>query len=287
MGTSSLYCGPKRTVLLPSDYDPDDNPSELDPTIEQPEPEEQDSSASDNENIDGGREEEKTTTSNQSSHEVSWSGVRRSITNAMNHRTARNIKGAIRNYTKALGGHTNATHQAKTARYTAVKLFSYFSGTPEIIRNRFEEAGIRFENRTTKDILNDICLLLAPVPNDIEDSLANIALDKTIADVAMNESVDLSLLNSFNEELLKEMVGGFMKHYIYDKLIQQSEQGALSRCDDLSKLGKLEKSIKKYIDGIVDGIITNLVGSGINQSDFYRAVDALFDAAYQQMEELQ
>ena len=287
MGTSSLYGGPKKTVLLPSDYDPDDNPSGLDPTIDQPEPEEQDSGASDHENIDGGREEEQPTTPNQSSPEVSWSSARRSVTNAMNHRTARNIKGAIRNYTKALGGHRNATRQAKTARLTAVKLFSYFSGTPEIIRNRFVEASIRFENRTTKEILNDICLLLAPVPNDIEDSLANMALDKTIADVAMDESVDLSQLNSFNEELLQELVGGFMKHYIYDKLIQQSEQGALSRCDDLSKLGKLEKSIKNYIDGIVDGIIIDLVGSGVNQSDFNRAVDVLFDAAYQQMEELQ
>lgn len=287
MGTSSLYGGPKKTVLLPSDYDPDDKPSELDPIIDQLELEEQDSGTSDIENPDEGQGEGKTITTNQLSPEVTWSGVRRSMTHAMNHRTERNIKGAIRNYTKALGGHTNATRQARTARHTTVKLFSYFSGTPETIRKRFEEAGIRFENRTTKDILNDICLLLAPVPNDIEDSLANLALDKTIADIAMDESIDLSQLDSFNEELLQEMVGGFMKHYIYEKLIQQSEQGALARCEDLSKLGKLEKNIKKYIDGIVDGIIKDLVHSGINQSVFNKAVDSLFDAAYKQMEELQ
>ena len=49
---------------------------------------------------------------------------------------------------------------------------------------------------------------------------------------------------------------------------------------------KLEKSIKRYIDGIVDGIVTDVVHSGMNKSDFNTAVDGLFDAAYQQMEEL-
>lgn len=282
MGTSSLYGGPKKTVLLPSDYNPEETPWSVDQNVEQPElwkPENEDS----NKEQLGGNSD----SNNLMPLEISWSDIRRSITHSMNHMTARNVKKAIRNYTKALGGHTNATRQAKTARHTATKIISYFSGTPETIRTRFENAGIRFENRPTKDILNDICLLLAPMPNDIEDSLANSALDKTIADIAMDETIDLSLLESFSEELLQNMVGGFIKHYVYDKLIQQSEQGALARCNDLAKLNKLEKSIKKYIDGIVDGIVPDFIRSGMVQSDINKMVDGLFDAAYQQMEELQ
>lgn len=282
MGTSSLYGGPKKTILLPSDYNPEGTPWSVNQNAEQPEQDE-----SDNENSDKNQLNNNPDSDNQIPPGISWSDIRRSVTRSMNHLTARNVKTAISRYTKALGGHTNATRQAKTARRTATKIISYFSGTPETIRTRFENAGIRFENRPTKDILNDICLLLAPVPNDFEDALANSAWDKTIADIAMDETIDLSLLESFNEELLQNMVGGFIKHYVYDKLIQQSEQGALARCNDLAKLNKLEKSIKKYIDGIVDGIVPDFIRSGMVQSDINKMVDGLFDAAYQQMEELQ
>lgn len=275
MGTSNLYGGPKKTVLLPPDYNPEDNPLGVSHGGELPTQEEPNVDIPNNMN-----------SGDQLPSELPWKTVRRSMTNAVNHNTAKNVKGLIRNYAKALGGHTNATRQAKTARRTAVSLYSYFSGTPELIRTRFEQVGVLFEDRPTKDILNDICSILAPVPNDLEDSLANRALNETIADVALDENIDLTQLESFNEDLLQKMVGGFMKHYIYDKLIQQSEQGALAKCNDLSKLNKLEKSIKRYIDGIVDGIVTDVVRSDMNQSDFNMAVDSLFDVVYQQMEEL-
>ena len=170
---------------------------------------------------------------------------------------------------------------------TTGAIYTYFSGSPEAIRKRFEDAGIQFENRPTKEIFNDIFLLLAPVPNDLEDALANQALQETFADVALDDSIDLNQLDSFNEALLQRLVGGVIKHYIFDKLIQQSEQGALKRCDsNTHKLQDLEKKIKRYIVGIVDGVVGSVVRSGINPADFNKVVEALFDAAYQQMEEL-
>lgn len=204
----------------------------------------------------------------------------------MGNRSRGNVQSVIRNYTKALGGHTNATRQAAKVRNTAGAVYSYFVGTPEAIRQRLEEAGIRFEGRPTKDIFNDICNLLAPVPIDLEDSLANMALQETFADVATDESINLSEFNVFNEELLQRLVGGLIKHYIFDKLIMQSEQTALKNCESTSDLRELEKSIKQYIDGIVDGVVPNIVKSGINPADFNRAIETLFDISYQQMEEL-
>lgn len=281
MGTSSLYKGPKKTVLLPSDYNPSESMGETAPDAPA---EEQPQSAPDRQKPDTPAVGEEQVASQPS---VSWSAARSGVTRAMNNRSSSNVKRAIRTYAKALGGHSNATRQATTVRRTASVIYTYFAGSPETVRKRFEDAGIQFENRPTKEIFNDIFLLLAPVPNDLEDSLANQALQETFADVALDESIDLSQLDSFNEKLLQRLVGGTVKHYIFDKLIQQSEQGALKQCDgNTHKLQELEKKIKRYIDGIVDGVVSDVVRSGINPKDFNKVVETLFDAAYQQMEEL-
>ena len=274
MGTSSLYGGLKKTVLLPDGYSPETEPTEVLP----------DESQHDGETPEESIPNEVPSVPQQPS--VTWGTVRRSMSTALSNRTRRNVKMAISNYAKALGGHKNATRQATTVKKTATRLISYFSGTPEDIRVRFEEAGISFEGRATKDIFSDISGLLAPVPNDLEDSLANKALRDTIAELVADESIDLSQLDNFNEALLQRLVGGLVKHYIFDKLIQQSGQTALKNCDNTAQLLNLEKEIKKYIDGIVDSVIPDLVHTGISQSDFDLAVEAIFDTAYQQMEDL-
>lgn len=116
--------------------------------------------------------------------------------------------------------------------------------------------------------------------------MANLALQEAFADVAADQNIDLNQLDSFNEELLQRLVGGLIKHYIFDKLIMQSEQTALKKCERISELRELEKSIKQYVDGIVDSVVPKIIKSGMNQADFNRAVETLFDVSYQQMEEL-
>ena len=281
MGTSNLYGGPKKTALLPSDYNPEDIPTlEANPKEEVSGNEEQGQ-----ENPDADRPES-SEMGQIFQPSVDWGSVRGSMRRAMNDRRVGNVKRAVSHYTKALGGHSNATKQASKARKTTAVIYTYFSGTPSDIRQRFEEAGIRFEGRPTKDIFNDICNLIAPVPNDIDDSLINMATRETFADVASDLSIDLNLLESFNEELLQRLVGGLIKHYIYDKLIMQSEQTALKNCERTSDLRDLEKSIKLYIDGIVDSVIQDVVRSNMNPADFNRAIETLFDVTYQQMEDM-
>lgn len=283
MGTSSLYRGPKITSLLPPDYDPDvnlgqDAPNETIPAED---------GAEEAEPSQGDPEKEKLKEEDQPIQpSVKWGTARSSMRKAMNNRSSSNAKSAIRNYTKALGGHTNATRQAAKVRRTAGTLYTYFAGPPEVIRQRLIEAGIRFDGRPTKDIFNDICGLIAPVPNDLEDSLANKALREIFADVAADQSIDLNQLESFNEKLLQRLVGGLIKHYIFNKLLLQSEQTALKNCEQISDLRELEKSIKIYIDGIVDSIIPDIIKSGLNPVDFNRALETLCDISYQQMEEL-
>lgn len=290
MGTSSLYGGPKKTSLLPSDYDPEGDPEQDVPAGDAPDntepgfdnPDEGELQQDNPEKGDeGGQEAEQPVQPS-----VSWGTARGSMRNAMGNRSSANVKGAIRTYTRALGGHTNATRLAAKVRKTAGTVYSYFAGTPEAIRLRLEDAGIRFDGRTTKDIFSDICDLFAPVPIDLEDSLTNMALQETFADVVADQNIDLNQLDSFNEELLQRLVGGLIKHYIFDKLIMQSEQTALKNCERTSDLRELEKSIKQYVDGIVDSVVSEIVKSGMNPADFNRAIETLFDISYQQMEEL-
>ena len=203
MGTSNLYKGPKKNILLPSDYNPDEIP-ELDNSPENvPEQELPSDKPEENE------------PSESPIQPVTWGTVRSSFSKAMNNRNGRNVKSAVRNYTKALGGHTNATRQAVKVRNAAGVIYSYFAGTPDEIRKRLEEVGIQFNDRPTKNIFRDICNFITPVPNDLEDSLVNIALQETFADVAADPNIDLSRLDSFNEELLQRLIGGLMKHYIF------------------------------------------------------------------------
>lgn len=285
MGTSSLYGGPKKTALLPPNYDSEGNseqetPAGIIPTAENPEeakPQHEWSEKDESTRINGEQ-------SIQPS--VSWGTVRGSMRKAMNNRSSANVKNVIRNYTKALGGHTNATRQAAKARRTAGVIYTYFTGSPETIRKKFEEVGIRFEGRTTNEIFYDICNFIAPVPNDLEDALVNKALRETFADVVADQSIDLNHFENFNEELLQKLIGGLMKHYVFDKLILQSEQTALKNCERTTSLRDLEKAIKQYIDGIVDSVVPDIVKSGMNPTDFNRALEALCDISYQQMEEL-
>ena len=285
MGTSSLYRGPKKISLLPSDYDSDVNPDQYTPDEVVPAEDgtEENGPQQDKPENEKSREQEGEQPNRPS---IKWGTARGSMRKAMNNRSRDNVKSAIRNYTKALGGHTNATRQAAKVRRAAGTLYTYFIGTPEAIRQRLVEAGVRFDGRATKDIFNDICGLIAPVPNDLEDSLTNKALRETFADIAADQSIDLNLLESFNEVLLQRLVGGLMKHYIFDKLLLQSEQTALKNCEHISDLRELEKSIKIYIDGVVDGVVPGIIKNGLSPEDFNRALETLCDISYQQMEEL-
>ena len=63
-------------------------------------------------------------------------------------------------------------------------------------------------------------------------------------------------LKASTKELLQRLVGGLIKHYIFDKLLLQSEQTALKSCEHVSDLRELEKSIKKDKYGIVGTVVT-------------------------------
>ena len=106
MGTSSLYKGPKKTSLLPSDYNPDEDAeqgtsSEDGSNNTSNEDANDEESKSDNQSSEKSQEQQ----SEQANHtSENWGSARRSMRKAMNDRSTSNVKSAIGIIPKLLVG---------------------------------------------------------------------------------------------------------------------------------------------------------------------------------------
>ena len=96
MGTSSIYKGPKKTILLPDDYT-DGNDSTEDGVEPQP--------------VEAPKEQPT----------ISWQSAKSGVTKAVGNDT-RAVKRAMSSYTKALGGHKNAARLSFQARKTTASI---------------------------------------------------------------------------------------------------------------------------------------------------------------------
>ena len=90
---------------------------------------------------------------------------------------------------------------------------------------------------------------------------------------------------SFVQQALKEVSIQFRNNE-FVAILGASGSGKTTLIQILGLLDELTEG-KYYIDGIVDSIIPKLVRTGMNPSDFNRALEALCDVSYKQMEELQ
>lgn len=281
MGTSSLYKGPKGIILLPSDYD---NSEDSDST--QPE---DDKKVSNEELVDNMSIQESTdelvVDSISSERPVAWRAAKNAISRSSG-ASNRSVKSAIRTYTKALGGHKNAAFQAKTARRVTFQMINLLSGSAEQIRRKIQEAGILVDDRPTSEIFNDICFLLAPVPNSLEDAVVNDSVVETVSDITSDVDFDLISLDIFNEELLQRMIIIFVKKYIYNKLERDCTFGLLKKSETVQEIQRAENKIKEFIDGVVEGVLPSYLEESINSNEVDFVVKNMYDACYKGLEEL-
>lgn len=133
MGTSSIYKGPKKTILLPDDYS-DDN---------------------DLNDVSNSPSDEEANEQPQEKPSVSWQSAKSGVTKSVGS-DSRAVRHAMSSYTKALGGHRNAAKQSVQARKTTASIISFFSGTPSEVKHRLESEGISFEGKTTKEVFIEI-----------------------------------------------------------------------------------------------------------------------------------
>lgn len=262
MGTSSIYKGPKKTILLPDDYS-DDNES---------------SDVSNSPSDEGANEQPQETPS------VTWQSAKSGVTKSVGG-DARAVRSAMSSYTKALGGHRNAARQSAKARKTTASIISFFSGSPSEIRHRLESEGISFEGKTTKEVFIEIRDLLAPIPNTLEDSYVNKAVTDTISEILKEINLEIEQIeNLLNQKLLEKLVCGTVKNYIYQKFISQATAGVLKKDNSITDIQRFERKSKSWIKGVVDNVIPKMLHNGVNPRDIDNKVKAIYEGCYKIME---
>lgn len=283
MGTSSLYKGPKSSVLLPSDFDAE---AEEEGKLEGDSAEESDENTTGEEDTteesssdDKDKENEKYSTT------YSFQSARRNFTKSFGGSRI-DVKSAVRGYVKALGGSKQATRQDRKARQVTGGIYYLFSGKPSDVRRKLEDAGISVEKRPVRDVLSDVILYLAPPADNLEDSLVTNSLSEAMSELA--EVIDISedAIEAINPKLMETLLSQFVKCYIFNKIIRDMTYGAFSKSDSTKAVKDGETQIKEYVDAIVDAVLPTYFTEEVKQEEINKVIGDMYEACYQEAEKM-
>lgn len=283
MGTSSLYKGPKCSVLLPSDFDAEDEEGgKLDGDTTE---ENGDNSSDEDEAKDESSSDEKNDDKEKNETTYSFQSAKRNFTKSFGGSRS-NVKSAVRGYVKALGGSKQAARQDRKARQITGGIYYLFSGTSSDVRRKLEEAGISVEKRPVKDVLSDVLLYLAPPADNLEDSLVTNSLSEAMSELA--EVIDISedAIDAINPKLMETLLSQFVKCYIFKKIIRDLSFGAFSKSDSAKDLKNGETQIKEYVDAIVDAVLPTYFKDGVKQEEINKVIGDMYEACYQEAEKM-
>lgn len=282
MGTSNLYKGPKGTSLLPTDYtgEPDEQQPVVAPDGE--------SSADEQSENDEPAETENPELEDPLQKEqprVTWTQAKRTFSTQIGKRKP-DVKLITKTYTKASGGYKHAAKTSGSSKRVARGIITFFSGTPNVIRQRLEQIGIVFEGRSTQEIFNDIYSHLCTGASSREDALADKALSQTFSELFESELMNEQGLDVFKPELLEFLVSHFVTNSIYYKLLNEVAFGELTGNKSNADIAKIEDDLKTFIDGLVSGRVPEYLHEGITPDEVNKLVDNLYEDCYKVMEGL-
>lgn len=282
MGTSNLYKGPKGTSLLPTDYtgEPDEQQPVVAPDGE--------SSADEQSENDEPAETENPELEDPLQKEqprVTWTQAKRTFSTQIGKRKP-DVKLITKTYTKASGGYKHAAKTSGSSKRVARGIITFFSGTPDVIRQRLEQIGIVFEGRSTQEIFNDIYSHLCTGASLREDALADKALSQTFSELFESELMNEQGLDVFKPELLEFLVSHFVTNSIYYKLLNEVAFGELTGNKSNADIAKIEDDLKTFIDGLVSGRVPEYLHEGITPDEVNKLVDNLYEDCYKVMEGL-
>lgn len=282
MGTSNLYKGPKGTSLLPTDYtgEPDEQQPVVAPDGE--------SSADEQSENDEPAETENPELEDPLQKEqprVTWTQAKRTFSTQIGKRKP-DVKWITKTYTKASGGYKHAAKTSGSSKRVARGIITFFSGTPDVIRQRLEQIGIVFEGRSTQEIFNDIYSHLCTGASSRKDALADKALSQTFSELFESELMNEQGLDVFKPELLKFLVSHFVTNSIYYKLLNEVAFGELTGNKSNADIAKIEDDLKTFIDGLVSGRVPEYLHEGITPDEVNKLVDNLYEDCYKVMEGL-
>lgn len=283
MGTSSLYKGPKSSVLLPSDFDAEDVE---DGNLDGDTNEENDDNASGEEDAtEESLSDEENDEKEKNETTYSFQSAKRNFTKSFGGSRS-DVKSAVRGYVKALGGSKQAARQDSKARQVTGGIYYLFSGTPSDVRRKLEDAGIPVEKRTVRDVLSDVMLYLAPPADNLEDSLVTNSLSDAISELADVIDISEDAIDAINPKLMETLLSQFVKCYIFKKIIRDLSFGAFSKSDSAKKLKDGETQIKEYVDVIVDAVLPTYLKDGVKQNEINNVIDRMYEACYQEAEKM-
>ncbi|MDR0605217.1 MAG: hypothetical protein LBG80_13015 [Bacteroidales bacterium] len=300
MGTSSMYGGPNRSPLLPSDFNdeggnsvPPDQPEKPEQNPETDKPDEENKPSQENSSQ---KPKEDTSPSQESSsgqpQHNTWQQAKSSMSRYASGKSGGNGKTrAVSDYVKGHGGAGNAARSAKSAIRTTIKIGDFFGGiSKKGITQVLDEYKIPFEGRKPKEILNDIVNVLAPVPDLNDNAVARKALINTMSVIYEqfeDEKKDISLLDSLDSNISGLLITKYIETYIYERLINEAGSRIEKKSENSSAAAKIEKYIREYIEIKVSTTLKDKPLSMINSqtTNVHVLVEGLYKQCYKVLED--
>ncbi|MEA4808725.1 Qat anti-phage system associated protein QatB [Macellibacteroides fermentans] len=294
MGTSSMYVGPNRSPLLPSDFD-DGNSDHPDKPNNDPE-QKQDGDKPENEKpSEKPRDDDspsQESTSNNTTQNSPWTRAKTSMSKYASGHGGRNGKeNALSDYVKGHGGSRNAAKSAKSAIRTTINIGDFFGGVSKKgISQVLKEFQISTEGRKPKEILNDIVNILAPTPDLNDDSVARKALIDTMSIIYEkfdDEKQDITLLDSIDPDISKMLVEKYIETFIYERLIHDVGSRIEKKAENSAAAAKIEQELKDYIETKVSTTLKDKPLSIINSEtkNIHVLVEELYQQCYKVLED--
>lgn len=289
MGTSSIYTGfssENRSSLLPDDFDDEQegssNEVQKDDSVNTDTIEDVD--ADKKEQGDLGNEIDKSQTP-LPNKQVSWKDAKSAFTSIYSG-TRGSIKGAISKYVKAHGGAKSATKTAISGRVTAYNLSNFVSEIGSNgVKNTLGKWSINYENKSLKQIFNDIINILSPDPITKEDSIARKAMINTMEELyeeLENVGYDIQSDETIQPDLLDYVIPKYIESYIYERII--NDLGSRIEYSKLSikEIAQKEQEMKDTINAIISGVFDGRNFSETSLSE--QEVDSLYNQCYTKIE---
>lgn len=293
MGTSSMYGGPNRSPLLPSDFNDGDggSPDNPNPPKEPEQKPEENKPDGDKEPIKNPSEESRENeskpqdSSSNSPEYSSWRPAKTSMSKYASGNGGSNGKrNAVSSYVKSRGGSGNAAKSAKSAIKTTINIGDFFGGiSKKGIAQVLKDYQIPTEGRKPKEILNDVVNILAPTPNLNDDSVARKALVNTMSIIYEkfdDEKKDILLLDSLDPDIAKMLITKYIETFIYERLIHDVGSRIEKNAENSNAAAKIEKELKDYIETKVSTTLKDKPLSIINSQT--ENVQVLVEGLYQQ-----
>jgi len=280
MGTSSVYGGPtnsnpKDNPLLPNDFDfgGESNPEEDNPQ----------------EDVDSQSDETVTDDNDEPNKrvEVSWKDAKTYMSKLASG-TNKNTGRAISNHIKAYGGSRAASKTARAGINTVIGLGNFANkASSSSFKTVLEEYKIDYENKSPREVLNELTNLIAPIPITKDDSIARKALIVTLEFIyEMFDKEDMDY-DSIDENSINLMVPNFIENYIYERIISDLGSRIEFNSESSQDAMNTETELKEYINAKVDIAFKGKDFTKINFNDTTtkNEVESLINQCYTLMEE--